>query len=89
MLRGTITQRFPREGARFSCWRRNHHITQQAFGDFAGVSKATVISYEKGRGIKPSMAEIIEYAKKRLMAHPEEIEAIRSKKEHYWWEEEA
>ena len=86
-MRGTITKRFPREGARFSRWRKNHHITQQAFGDFAGVSKATVISYEKGRGIKPSMAEIIEYAKKRLLSHPEELEAMQSKKDHWRWEE--
>lgn len=73
MIRNTITQRFPLEGARLNRWRKSQHITQQAFGDFAGVSKVTIVSYEKGRGIKPSMAE---------------IEAIRSKKEHYWGEEE-
>lgn len=88
MLREPITKRFPLEGERLNRWRKSQHITQQAFGDFAGVSKVTIVSYEKGRGIKPSMMQIIEYAKSRLILHPEEVEKIRSKNEHYWWEEE-
>ena len=47
----------------------------------------TLTSYEKGRPIKQSTAEIIEYAKKRLLRHPEELEAMQSKKVHWRWEE--